>query len=241
MNTQLLGAALVLFVGTTASAATVNTYVYNIGDEVGGFNTPLSSDGWTGGDLPNWKVGSYSGELYTRNTNDGDQTILRSNDGSFGFTIPDEVIAVSLEITARTPRFWEAGLTDGASLLLNIGGDFGNDDKFYIQDRFNRIKETTANASGDAINVLRLDFDVVNGTADLTLNNSTLLIDDAAMTLTKAQLLGADSLRMRTNSRFAGVAQYKLTVTSIPEPGAMTAGLAMSGLFMLKRRRRRFL
>jgi len=239
--TLLLAAATIAYAALSSSAcAKTITYVYDFGDELSAV-TPLSNDGWAGDDIGNWQTNGFMGDIYSRNDNGGDDRIFRPNDGSFSYSIPTNTTFVSLEIIARsgTANFWQAGLAENGSTRLGIGGEFNVDDKYFILDQFNRIKESGTNSTGDLLNTLRLDLDIEGFTADLTLNDSTLLIDDAPLTtLDFNELTGSNELYVRTNSQFVGPARFTLTVTTVPEPQTFAlAVLAALGVALCIRRR----
>lgn len=237
-NTTKLMIAIVLSMVTASSvqAATVST-TYDIGANVGPSGTLLSSDGWAGGDIGNWQVASF-GDLYARNTNDGDNLISRNNDATFSYEIPSTAVKVSIESVVRVnSNFWEIGLSDGANRVLGFGADFGGDNKYYILDAFARTKEAGASVIGDALQTLRLDYDLIAGTADLSLNNTILISNAVISNASLGALNNADGLFIRTNSRFVGPADFVVTVTSIPEP--TTLGLLAIGSMMMSTMRRR--
>ncbi len=191
------------------------TFVYDVGDRVGSGNA-LSTDGWSGDDLPNWVGQSQSGDIYARNTNDGDDRITRTNDAGFGYSIPSDATSVTLDITARTNNnLWEAVLVTGATNVLGVGYD-DTVDKFYVVDGANRIDEGgTTFTSGDVLLTVRLVVDPVAQTADLIYDPegaATVMIDDAPVTVDGPALAAADGLAMRADSRFTGVASYTLEV-----------------------------
>ena len=243
--TFLFVCAWAIFANGAAYAGTVTiTNVYDVGDEVGSAGTLMSTDGWTGDDLADWVVATFSADLYARNNDAGDDTIRRANDAGFSYSIPANALQVSVEVKARVNgNFWQVGLLDGTTNLLGVGGDFGGDDKYFILDQFNRIKEAGTSISGDAYHTLRVEYDMVADTADLILDGSTLLIDDAPMTaLTPAELTGADGLFIRTNSQFVGPASITVSVTvpSVPEPSTLVLSVCgIVGLALSQRRRRR--
>ena len=229
--------AVSMVIGSSVQAVTVST-TYDIGSNVGPFNTLLSSDGWAGADIGNWIVGSFSGELYARNSNDGDNLISRTNDGSFSYSIPASAVKVSIESVIRVnSNLWEIGLSDGGTPLLGFGADSGNDDKYFILDGATRIKQAGTSVSGDLNQTLRLDYDLLAGTASLSLNNVELISNVTINNATLGALNNADGLFIRTNSRFVGPADFKITVSTIPEP--TTAALGLMGITGLLMRRRR--
>jgi len=243
-------AALMITAMTTATHAATTTYIYDVGDEVGSDSTLMSSDNWTGDHIDAWISGAFSGDLYARNRADDnggfdadsnipdDNSIFRANDAGFSYAIPVATTThVSLEIIARSVGFFEAGLADGLTPRLGLGANFGADDKFYIFDNFTRTKEATTNADTDVLNTVRVDFDLLAGTADLVLNDSTTLLDDTAMGLTAGTLAATDSLFIRTGTRFAGPARFTLTVTTIPAPAALSGGLTLIAGVLARRRR----
>ena len=212
------------------------TTIYDIGTNVGADGTLLSTDGWAGDDLSNWVVGTQAGTLYARNQNDGDNTITRTNDGGFSYSIPSGTTSMSLEMTGRFGvSFFQAGLSTGGTMTLGIGGDFNNSNKFFILDGGTRRNESGTSYSGDTIKTVRLDFDLVAGTADLILDPNgtpTTLISGQSIA---ASLDTADGIFIRSGSRYTGPATF--TITTVPEPSS-AALLGLGGLALILRRRK---
>lgn len=219
-----------------AGAQTVSTYT--IAGDVGNAGTLLSADGWANtNDL--WVSNSFLGGLYARNNTGGDSSVTRANDAGFSYSIPAGTTALSLEITSRSPSFWQAGLAQGTTQRLGIGYDFGNNDLFYIFDNGTRRSGTGA-FTGDVYRTVRLDFDMVARTADLILDpdgTPTVLLDNEPLTIPISTVQQTNALFFRSNSAFAG--PTSLTITAVPEPSGL-ALLVIGGLAgrMLVRRRR---
>lgn len=216
------------------------TYTYDFTSTFTNFQA-LNTDGWNDAS-GNWVAGTYSVPTfgrYARNQTGGDSLIYRANDANFGFTIPAGTPRIILTITARAPAFWEAGLAEGSTRRLGIGGDFGDNNKFYIFDNFSRREEVGASATVDEFTTLSLDFDLVARTADLILDPegaNTLLIDDVAMGVGIGAVEGANTLYVRSTAAFSGAS--KITLTVIPEPASLTLG-GLGALALLRRRQRR--
>ncbi len=219
-----------------AGAQAVSTYT--IAGDVGNAGTLLSADGWANtNDL--WVSNSYSGGLYARNNTGGDSSVTRANDAGFSYSIPAGTTSLRLDITSRSPSFWQAGLAQGTTQRLGIGYDFGNNDLFYIFDNGTR-RSGTGTFTGDVYRTVRLDFDMVARTADLILDpegTPTLLLDNQPLTIPNTTVEATNALFFRSNSAFAG--PTTLTITSVPEPSGLTL-LALGGLAggTLVRRRR---
>ena len=211
------------------------TSVYDIQD-VGASGTKLSTDNWVGGDLDNWIVGTAFGDTYARNNNGGDQTITRDNDAGFSYSIPAGTTFVSLEITGRFGAgFVQTGFSSGGTAILGIGGGFNNNSKFFILDGGTRRYESGTSFTADSIKTIRMDFDLVAGSADLILDPNgtpTTLLDDQSIA---ASLGSADGLFIRSNSQYNGPATF--TITVVPEPSS-AALLGLGGLALILRRRK---
>ncbi|NWK57048.1 PEP-CTERM sorting domain-containing protein [Verrucomicrobiaceae bacterium N1E253] len=218
----------------TISAASI--YTYDMEANVGSAGTLLSSDGWIGGDLAGWQTGSFSGDLYSRNTNDGDNTITRPNDAQFSFHIPAGSTFVRFEVTGRMGAgFFQLGLSQGSSTPVGFGADFNNNDKYFILDGSTRHYESGNSYSSDSIKTVRLDLDLVAGTADLILDpngGNTIVIDDRSVS---NSVTSADSLYIRNNTRYNGPST--ITITVIPEPSSTALlGVGAFAVLMLRRR-----
>lgn len=213
-------------------------FVYNFAD-VGPFGTALSTDGWVGDDIGNFILGSFDGSLYARNSNDGDNTITRDNDGSFSYTIPAQTTFLSLEIQARSnTNFWQFQLSQGSNEILGVGADFNQDNRYFILRNGTRFFESGTTASApDRVVTVRLDYDVLSGLADLTYSDiagTQLIMDDVSLAPLDIGTLGsADGLMLRTGSRFVGPSRVTLQTTVVPEPSAFA--LLLPGLWALRR------
>lgn len=222
-----------------AQAAT--TYTYDFTSTFSN-NQALNTDGWND-TTGNWVAGSYTDATptfhrYARNQTGGDSAIYRPNDGTFGFTIPSGTPRVQLTITARTVTFWEAGLAQGTTPRLGIGGDFSNNDKFYIFDNSTRRYETGTSVPPDQWTTIMLDYDLLAGTADLVRDPGgadTLLIDDVALGIPTGTVEAANSLFVRAGNQFAGASSISITV--VPEPATLTLGGLGALAFLIRRRR----
>lgn len=219
-----------------ANSQSISTYT--IAGDVGNAGTLLSSDDWANtNDL--WISSSFSGGLYARNNTGGDSSVTRANDAGFSYSIPADTTFLSLQITSRSPSFWQAGLAQGTTQRLGIGYDFGNNDLFYIFDNGTR-RSGAGTFTGDVYRTVRLDFDMVARTADLILDpegTPTLLLDNQPLTIPNTTVQATNALFFRSNSAFAG--PTSLTITSVPEPCGLTL-LVLGGLGggTLVRRRR---
>lgn len=220
-----------------AATATADTFTYNVDDRLNG-GDPLLDDGWIDPvDQANWIAASFSGEIYTRNTNDGDNTITRQNDGDFTYSIPANATAVSLDLRIRkNSNFWQAGLVNGSGqLIMAAGGDFNNSDLFFIHDGGSRFNAVGTPIGDDTIANLRVDLDTVAQTASLFLDNTPILSNQA---VTIPDFADGAGLLMRSNSRFVGVASFTITTTVVPEPHTFAlVGAGLFGLLLVRRRR----
>lgn len=221
------------------SANAAITYTYDM-DDIGAAGSLLSSDSWAGTDLSNWVTNNFNGNLYSRNQNDGDNYVSRLNDGGFSYSIPASSTSLILEMDVRSGAgFWQAGISNGTNTVLGIGSDFNLNNQYFILDGGTRRFEAGTTATGDSYNTLRLEFNLETGTADLILNPdgaNTLLIDDVAITNADGtSLSAADSLYIRTSTRYSGVGEFRLTV--IPEPSTTAlAALGFCGILLRRRR-----
>ena len=122
-----------LLVLLSLSSSHAATIIYNVNDRLSSGGA-LSGDGWTGQDLGNWVAGSYSGQIYTRNANDGDNRIQRINDANFSYSFDGSTSQVSLESSVRlSSNFMESGFfssTEGD--VLGWGLDFSNSNQYFI-------------------------------------------------------------------------------------------------------------
>ncbi|MBK1831037.1 PEP-CTERM sorting domain-containing protein [Verrucomicrobiaceae bacterium R5-34] len=231
-----------VMVGSVHAATTV---VYSAEIEIGPSGTLFSDagnrDNWTGDDIENWQTQSQSDLVYLRNHNRGDDTIKRDNDANFSYNLAG-VTSFSMQIDARVDSFWEAGLAPsagGAQLL--IGGDYNNSDDFYINfngTRYGNDNNLASTVNGNAAS-LRLDYDVITGTADLIYDpggvNESALITDLGLNISATQLQNMDQLSTRANTQYAGAGTW--TITTVPEPSSM-ALLGLGGLALMVRRRK---
>lgn len=224
------------------SAVSAATYVYNVSTEIGAVNTLISDDGWAGADLPNWIVANgASVNGYMRNNNGGDDTVYRTNDAAWSFSIPGDTTFLSIEIVGRAGSgFWQAGIAnyDGSSLISSIGmgGDFNVSDKYFILNNGARTSEVGTSATGDALHTLRIDVSGVSGAmvASLFYDNTQVVGNTSLGSLTWDNLSQFDSLYLRTGSQFVGPSQF--SITAIPEPTAALLG-AFGAFGLLLRRR----
>lgn len=193
-------------------------------------NAPLLGDNWIDGvDQAGWIAGDFSGLRYSRNSNDGDNTIVRTNDAGFSYTIPAEATAVSLTMRTRNGAiFWEAGFAASGTPIIGAGSDFNLDNKYFILDGGVRFAETGTTATADTVNTVLLEVDLVNSLASLSVN-ATPLITGQAVTL--PAMTTANSLFIRTSSRFGGVGTFTIQTTVVPEP--VSGSLAAFGLLPL--------
>lgn len=239
MNRSMFGHLALLVVVSLLGAGAVahaQTSTYTISGDVGVAGTLLSTDGWANtNDL--WVSAAFSGGLYARNNNAADSSITRANDAGFSYTIPADTTLLSLQITSRSPAFWQAGLAQGTTQRLGIGYDFGNNDLFYIFDNGTR-RSGSGTYTGDVYRTVRMDFDMVAGTADLILDpdgTPVLLLDDQPLTIPSATVQATNALFFRSTAAFSGVSS--LTVTAVPEPHslALLAAAAIGGLSVRRR------
>lgn len=109
VNASCVGLLTAMLTLALAPAETLATRVtYDLSTRLGGFGTPVTVDGWQGDDTGDWIVATFSGAEYLRNSDDGDDTILRTSDGGFAIDIPAAARKVILEGPARiNDNFWE--------------------------------------------------------------------------------------------------------------------------------------
>jgi len=206
---MILTVAAVGIVAMAATMAEATTVTYSIETDVGGFGTQLSTDNWANTNNQWISAGFDPGSgnvFYARNNTGGDSGITRANDADFSYSIPDGTTLLSLEITARSPNFWQAGLAQGTTQRLGIGYDFGNSDQFYIFDNSTRINGT-GTFTGDEVRTVRLDVDMVAQTADLILDPNgtpTLLLDDQPIATPISTIESTDGLFIRSVTAFSG-------------------------------------
>ncbi|NWK55776.1 PEP-CTERM sorting domain-containing protein [Verrucomicrobiaceae bacterium N1E253] len=231
--------SVMLLGGGSLSAA--STYTYDVSN-VGPGNTLLSNDNWTGDDIANWKVGTFSGVgEYLRNSNDGDNTITRQNDANFSFTIDASTTSFSLETHGRfgVNGYFELGLVNSSgSLLVGLGADWYQQNRKCIILEGGRNYETGTSYPNnlDGVHAMKLDVDLLansgNGSADLYFDGN-LIIDDMALTL--PDMTTATGLHFRSGTRYNGPGT--IVITTIPEPSS-TALLGIGGLALALRRRK---
>ena len=201
-------------------------------------NQSLNTDGWSSSGS-NWVAGTYLGSLYSRNTTSNDVRITRTNDASFSYTIPLGTTRLQFDITARSGNnFWEAGIATSSGNLLGIGSDFEFDNRVYILDKGTRRAEFLGNetAFDDLIETFRIDYNIVEGTADLiriTGGANQILRDDVAISVTASELASANTLFIRANTEFGGVNNF--TINAIPEVSTTLLG-CVGSLFLFRRR-----
>ena len=239
---KLVTAGLLGIVVAVPTLAEATTVTYSIETDVGGFGTQLSTDNWANTNNQWISAGFDPGSgnvFYARNNTGGDSSITRANDANFSYSIPSGTTLLSLEITARSPNFWQAGLAQGTTQRFGIGYDFGNSDQFFLWDNFTRINGT-GTFTGDEVRTVRLDVDMVAQTADLILDPNgtpTLLLDDQPFATPISTIESTNGLFIRTATAFAGPTSF--TITSVPEPGSvglLAAAAAASGWAFLRRR-----
>ncbi|BDS07030.1 hypothetical protein NT6N_20700 [Oceaniferula spumae] len=245
MNSKLLTRLILptLIQGTSIAASVSYSVETNIGPSGTLFSDAGNRDNWTGSDIGNWRAQSQSGLIYLRNHNGGDDIITRTNDSNFSFTIGPAVTSFSILIDARIDTFWEAGINaSGGGPQLLIGGDFNDSNNFFINFNGTRYNSDAGLANvgtnGGNIATLRLDYDVINGTADLVYDPSganQVLVNDAALNITATQIQNMDQLYARAGNQFAGAGNW--TITTVPEPSS-AALLGLGGLGLLLRRRK---
>lgn len=232
-NTLFLTYSLIFGTATISQAAI--TYEYSFEDRVGSGN-PLANDSWTGASVANWVAQNQNGLVYARNQSGSDNRLFRANDAGFNFSIPASTTMLIIEIDSRTASFWEAGISSGSTPLLQLGADFNNNNDYFFLGNGSRITETNDLAFGDNNTTIRLEYDLVNGTADFIfdpLGANTLMFDDVA--LTTGDLSTADGLTVRAGNQFSGAGNIRITV--IPEPsGALLIGLTGLGLILRRRK-----
>lgn len=224
-----------LIFGTATISQAAITYEYSFEDRVGSGN-PLANDSWTGASVANWVAQNQNGLVYARNQSGSDNRLFRANDAGFNFSIPASTTMLIIEIDSRTASFWEAGISSGSTPLLQLGADFNNNNDYFFLGNGSRITESNNLASGDNNTTIRLEYDLVNGTADFIfdpLGANTLMFDDVA--LTTGDLSTADGLTVRAGNQFSGAGNIRITV--IPEPsGALLIGLTGLGLILRRRK-----
>lgn len=234
LNLRSLTLTASFILSATISQAAI-TYEYSFEDRIGSGN-PLTNDNWTGASVGSWVAQNQNGLVYARNQSGSDNRLFRANDGGFNFSIPANTTMLIIEIDSRTASFWEAGISSGSTPLLQLGADFNNSDDYFILGNGSRITDTTNLAAGDTNTTIRLEYDLVNGTADFIfdpLGANTLVFDDVA--LTTGDLSTADGLTVRAGNQFSGAGNIRITV--IPEPSC-AALLGLAGLSLILRRRR---
>lgn len=224
------------------------TFVYDISSRLAS-NAALNTDGWND-TTGNWIASTFNvpvSDRYARRGLDATaqtaapDTIFRPNDGGFSFTIPNGTPRITLTVTSRGGSAnWEAGLAMGATRTLGLGADLANDNKYYIFDNGTIVSETgTSVPTIDTFSTIMFDFDLIAGTADLIFDPAsanTLLLDNVALAVPAATVQDANSLYIRTGSRFAGATQIEIAV--IPEPSAVSLGGLGIAALLLRRRRR---
>ena len=191
-------------------------------------------------DQAGWAAWSYSGDLYSRNTNDGDNTIVRQNDGSFSYSIPHDTEKVILTVRARTNsgNLFQMGFYDSvtSSPLFGLGSGYNsgsNQSKYFIFDYGTRIFETGDSIVGDSMVTLELEIDMINSLATLSVDGTPLVSNHSSARI--ADIPDTSAIFIRTASRYTGAAEF--SITTVPEPG--TAGLFAIGLLGLARAFRR--
>lgn len=226
----------ILILGSSLGLSSAATYIYNIGDAVGSFGTSLDNDSWSTPASESWVVSAFSGVNYARNQTGSDSSIYRPNDTSFTFTIPALTTQLNLEISARSGTgFWQAGLAQGQTPRFGIGADFGDNDKAFIFDNGSRRAESGTSATGDSNVVYRVEYDLIEGTANLFRNGSLIIEDQTISNTPIGTLSGTNSLFIRTNSVFRGPSEFRIEV--IPEPSSAAFLCGALSLMMLRKRR----
>ena len=194
--------------------ANVTTFVYDVSDRFA-TNAVLSTDNWTGGDLPNWIAGIVFNDLYARNNNDGNDRITRGNNAGFSYSVPVDATRITFDVDLRVNgNYCSAALTTSGADTLGLGYDPSNS-KFFILDGATRIDQAGTTAPlADSRKTLRLVVELQSQTADLILDpagTKTVVMENVPLSVTAGSLHAADGLSTNSKSRYTGVYRYSIT------------------------------
>ena len=171
---------------------------------------------WKGDDLENWITGQFEGAVCLRNSNDGDNIIWRQNDEEFSFDIPDSTSKLVFDFDGRTggnKAFMEVGLSSGPRMLFAAGVHFGGSEAYHLHRPGGRV--SGGQSTTDAVRNFRIEIDTLanegDGSAVLYVDNEqTVMVAD--MNLRNGPPLASlDSIYVRTNSRYVGPSDLRIT------------------------------